>query len=32
MPDEVRAELTEHYAAHDAALTAWLGHIPTWRA
>jgi hypothetical protein len=32
MPDEVRAALTEHYAPHDAVLTAWLGRTPAWRA
>lgn len=28
----VRAELTAHFAAHDAALTRWLPGIPVWRA
>ncbi|MGL5827251.1 MAG: sulfotransferase family protein [Nocardioides sp.] len=28
----IRKELTEHYAAHDAALSRLLGHEPVWRA
>ncbi|MEV0268562.1 MAG: sulfotransferase [Hamadaea sp.] len=32
LPDEIRAELRAHFAPHDAALTAWLGRTPAWRA
>ncbi|GAB7040522.1 MULTISPECIES: sulfotransferase domain-containing protein [Catenuloplanes] len=32
MDDAVRADLTAHFAPHDRALTAWLGHTPVWRA
>lgn len=31
MPDEMRAQLTEHFAPHDAELVGWLGRTPTWR-
>jgi hypothetical protein len=32
MSDEVRADLLAHYEPHDAALAAWLGRTPVWRA
>jgi hypothetical protein len=31
MDPAIRRELTAHYAAHDEALTTWLGHPPIWR-
>jgi hypothetical protein len=31
MREQVRRELTAHYAPFDAALTHWLGHPPSWR-
>ena len=27
----LRARLDEHFAPYDEALTAWLGHPPSWR-
>jgi hypothetical protein len=32
LPDEIRAALRAHYEPHDAALAAWLGRAPVWRA
>ena len=32
MPDRVERDLTAHYAPFDAALSAWLGHSPSWRS
>ncbi|WP_027341699.1 sulfotransferase domain-containing protein [Hamadaea tsunoensis] len=32
LADGVRAELTEHFAPHDAALSGWLGRTPAWRS
>lgn len=32
MPARLRAELTAHYAPHDAELATWLGRTPSWRA
>jgi hypothetical protein len=31
MPDSVRAQLTDGFAASDDALTAWWGRTPSWR-
>jgi len=31
MDPGIRRDLTEHYAPHDEALSAWLGHPPIWR-
>jgi hypothetical protein len=32
VPERVHRELTAHYAPFDAALTGWLGHVPSWRS
>jgi len=31
MPEQIRAELEEHYRPHDERLAAWLGREPSWR-
>lgn len=31
LPDPIRQELERHFAAHDAELSALLGHDPSWR-
>jgi hypothetical protein len=31
MDDDLRRELTEHFAPHDERLAQWLGHTPIWR-
>jgi hypothetical protein len=30
LPDEVRADLSAHFASHDDHLTEWLGRTPSW--
>ena len=32
MPEDLRRRLEDHFEPHDAALEAWLGHVPSWRS